>query len=88
MFSAEFPEGIELDEIADDARSRFPPRRPEQACFDPPGRLAVLDSQIRADLAQAHRIRAELRMFLPVEKVVEALCVIAESKRSSLDPMV
>ncbi|MFP5226683.1 MAG: hypothetical protein ACLGXA_03580, partial [Acidobacteriota bacterium] len=62
MFLAEFPQSIELDEIAHDTRSRFSSHRFEQAHFDPPGRLAASDAQVLADLAQAQRICAEVRV--------------------------
>src|SRR5579872_4879005 len=88
MLFAEFPESIELDEIADGAGPRFAPHCLEQTQFDPAGRLAVFDAQVRADLTQAHRIPAQIRVLLPVEKVIQALRLIAETKRSSLDAMI
>ena len=88
MFLAEFPQGIELDEVAHGTRSRFPPYRFEQPHFDPPGRLAASDAQVLADLAQAQRICAEVRVFLAIKPVVETLRVATESKRGGVDAVV
>ena len=88
MLLAEFPQGVELDEIAHDTRSRFSSYRFEQAHFDPPGRLAASDAQVLTDLAQAQRVSAEVRVFLAIKPVVEALRVATESKRGGVDAVV
>jgi len=88
MLLAESLKRVELDEIAHDTRSRFPPYRFKQAHFDPPGRLAASDAQVRTDLAQAQRVSAEVRVFLAVKPVVETLWVATESKRGGVDPVV
>lgn len=88
MLLAEFLKGIELDEIAHDTGPRFPSHRFEQAQFDPPGRLAASDAQVRTDLAQTQRVSAELRVFLAVKPVVETLRVATKSKRGGVDPVV
>ena len=88
MFLAEPLKGIELDEIAHDTGPRFPSYCLEQAQFDPPRRLAALDAQVRTDFAQAQCIRAEMRTFPAIEKVIKALCAIAESKRGGVDTVV
>jgi len=88
MLLAEFLKGVELDEIAHDTGSRFPLYRFEQAHFDPPGRLAASDAQVRTDLAQAQRVSAEVRVFLAVKPVVETLRVATESQRGGVDSVV
>ena len=88
MLLAEFLKRIELDEIAYDTGPRFPPHRFEQAQFDPPGRLAASDAQVRTDLAQTQRVSAKVRVFLAVEPVVETLRIATESKRGGVDPVV
>ena len=88
MFLAEFLQGVELDEITHDTSSRFPSYRFEQAQFDPPGRLAASDAQVRTNFAQAQRVCAEVRVFLAVKPVVEALRVATESKRRGVDAVV
>ena len=87
MLLAEFPESFELDEVAHGASPRFFPNSLEEAHLDPSGRLIVLDPQMGANLAQAHRVRAETSMFLAVEEVVKALRVIAESERRIMNSM-
>src|SRR6201998_1655594 len=88
MFLAEFLEGIELDEIAHGASSRFSWHRLQQAQFDTLGRLAVPDAQGHANLASAPGIRAEASVFLTVEKVVKTFHVIAESERGGVSAVV
>ena len=88
MLLAEFLKGIEFDEIAYDTCPRLPPYRFEQAHFDPAGRLAASDAQVRTDLAQAQCVCAEVRVFLAVKPVVETLWVAAESQRGGVDTVV
>jgi hypothetical protein len=88
MFFAESLKGIELDEIAHDTGPRFPSYRFEQAQFDPPGRLVASDPQVRADFAQAHCVRDEVRVFLTVKPVVETLGAATESKRCGVDAVI
>src|SRR5579863_10080481 len=88
MFLAEFLQGVELDEIAHDTGPRFPSYRFEKAQFDPPGRLAAPDAQMRTNFSQTQCVRAEMRVLLAVEPVVETLRVATKSKCGGVDPVV
>ncbi len=88
MLLAEFLKGVKFDEIAYDTGSRFASYGFEQTQFDPPGRLAASDAQVRTNLTQAQRIRAEMRVFTAIKKVIKAFRVIAESKRCGVHAVV
>ena len=88
MLLAESPQLFEFNEVAHRARLEFVSLRPEQSVLNPAADLTEPHSQIHSELAEGHRVSAHLRALLPVQEVIQALRVVAELLRGSVDAMV
>jgi len=88
MVLTEFTDLRKGDTIAHVARFEFMPFRFQQSLLDPPMYSAEPHSQMHRELAQRDSVSAQLRIFLAVQEIIEALRVTAEPLRGGVDAMV
>src|SRR5579863_10078194 len=85
---AESSQLFKIDVIDHAARSEYMPASLQQTPVDPAADLGEFHSQMDGELTESHHIPAHLRMVVPVQEVIEALCLIAEPQRGGLDAVV